>query len=263
MQQLSSTKDDHNQQQGNTNATALVLLNTRGLGGYKSIEEMVKPKSEMPWGNRFTFLPVSIPKLTGGVTDDHANLNPLRFVKEAHWIIKRKRNSAVVYLTGWILEIMRKFRGHECHGSANEEVATGSGVVVEKWWWYGGTMATMLTVVKRRQRWMAVCDDSSEGLCSRGGEEVVARYFHNTMKNSSLAMSNLIGSVTTVEKMALANHPIKGLYFTFIGSPEVLGFDDNLRSRAMVESPLTDYFGIGGGDGDGDFQIPVILSSSL
>ncbi|KAE9444836.1 hypothetical protein C3L33_23266, partial [Rhododendron williamsianum] len=164
MQQLSSTKDDHNQQQGNTNATALVLLNTRGLGGYKSIEEMVKPKSEMPWGNRFTFLPVSIPKLTGGVTDDHANLNPLRFVKEAHWIIKRKRNSAVVYLTGWILEILRKFRGRE--------VATGSGVVVEKWWWYGETMATMLTVVKRRQRWMALCDDSSEGLCSRGGEEV-------------------------------------------------------------------------------------------
>ncbi|KAI8551623.1 hypothetical protein RHMOL_Rhmol06G0200300 [Rhododendron molle] len=159
MQQSSSTKNDHNEQQGNTNATALVLLNTRALGGYKTIGEMVKPKSEMPWGNHFTFLHVSIPKLTGGATDDHANLNPLRFVKEAHGIIKRKRNSAVVYLTGWMLEILRKFRG----------------------------------------------------------PEVVARYFYNTMKNSSLALSNLIGPV---EKMALANHPIKGLYFTVIGTPE-------------------------------------------
>ncbi|KAG5545286.1 hypothetical protein RHGRI_017673 [Rhododendron griersonianum] len=160
MQQSSSTKDDHNQQQGNTNATALVVLNTRALGGYKTVEEMVKPNSEMPWGNHFTFLHVSIPKLTGGASDDQANLNPLRFVKEAHGIIKRKRNSAVVYLTGWMLEILRKFRG----------------------------------------------------------PEVAARYFYNTMKNSSIAMSNLIGPV---EKMALANHPIKGLYFTFIGSPEV------------------------------------------
>ncbi|KAF7139982.1 hypothetical protein RHSIM_Rhsim06G0140300 [Rhododendron simsii] len=99
--------------QGNTNATALVVLNTRALGGYTTIEEMVKPKSETPWGNHLTFLHVSIPKLTGGATDDHANLNPLRFVKEAHWIIKRKRNSAVVYLTGWMLEILRKFRGPE------------------------------------------------------------------------------------------------------------------------------------------------------
>ncbi|KAE9445211.1 hypothetical protein C3L33_22890, partial [Rhododendron williamsianum] len=145
MQQSSSTKDDHdNQQQGNTNATALVVLNTRAPGGYTTIEEMVKPKSKMPWGNRFTFLHVSIPKLTGGATDDHANLNPLRF-------------------------ILRKFRGPE-----------------------------IIKVMKLIL-------------------QVAARYFYNTMKNSSIAMSNLIGPV---EKMALASHPIKGLYFTFIGSPE-------------------------------------------
>ncbi|KAE9445210.1 hypothetical protein C3L33_22891, partial [Rhododendron williamsianum] len=53
----------------------LVVLNTRALGGYTTIEEMVKPKSEMPWGNRFTFLHISIPKLIGGATDDQANLN--------------------------------------------------------------------------------------------------------------------------------------------------------------------------------------------
>ncbi|KAG5545283.1 hypothetical protein RHGRI_017670 [Rhododendron griersonianum] len=162
MQQSSSTKDDHdNQQQGNTNATALVVLNTRAPGGYTTIEEM----------------------LTGGATDDHANLNPLRFVKEAHGIIKRKRNS-VVYLTGWILEILRKFRG----------------------------------------------------------PEVAARYFYNTMKNSSIAMSNLIGPV---EKMALASHPIKGLYFTFIGSPEslavtIMSYIGELRITIRMEKGFMD-----------------------
>lgn len=115
MQQSSiSTEDDHNQQQGITNATALVVLNTRALGGYKTIAEMVKPKPDMPWGNRFTFVHVSIPKLsTGGASNDQADLNPLGFVKEVHWTIKRKRNSAVIYLTGWMLEILRKLRGPE------------------------------------------------------------------------------------------------------------------------------------------------------
>ncbi|XP_058220213.1 wax ester synthase/diacylglycerol acyltransferase 7-like [Rhododendron vialii] len=183
--QQSSTKDDHdNQQQGNTNATALVVLNTRALRGYTTIEEMVKPKSEMPWGNRFTFLHVSIPKLTGGATNDHANLNPLRFVKKAHSIIKRKRNSAVVYLTGWILEILRKFRG----------------------------------------------------------PEVAAQYFYNTMKNSSIAMSNLIGPV---EKMAFGKHPIKGLYFTFIGSPKnlaitIMSYIGELRITIRMEKGFMD-----------------------
>ncbi|KAI8551630.1 hypothetical protein RHMOL_Rhmol06G0200900 [Rhododendron molle] len=185
MQQSSSTKDDHdNQLQGNTNATALVVLNTRALGGYKTVGEMVKLKAEMPWGNHFTFLHVSIPKLTGGASDDQANLNPLRFVKEAHKIIKRKRNSAVVYLTGWMLEILRKFRG----------------------------------------------------------PEVAARYFYNTMKNSSIAMSNLIGPI---EKMALANHPIKGLYFTFIGSPEslaitIMSYIGQLRITIRMEKGFMD-----------------------
>ncbi|KAH7859873.1 hypothetical protein Vadar_006548 [Vaccinium darrowii] len=71
---------------------------------------MVKPNSQMPWGNHFTLLHISIPKLT---CDNQVDSNPLRFVKEAHLMIKRKRNSAGVYLTGWMLEILRKFRGPE------------------------------------------------------------------------------------------------------------------------------------------------------
>ncbi|TYG74334.1 hypothetical protein ES288_D04G174400v1 [Gossypium darwinii] len=39
------------------------------------------------------------------------------------------------------------------------------------------------------------------------------------LKNSSMALSNIIGPV---EQMALANHPIKSLYFMMVGGPEIL-----------------------------------------
>jgi hypothetical protein len=41
------------------------------------------------------------------------------------------------------------------------------------------------------------------------------------MGNSSVVISNLVGPL---EKMALANHPINGLYFSMTGGPEVLIF---------------------------------------
>ncbi|KAL1834311.1 hypothetical protein ACET3Z_003962 [Daucus carota] len=44
----------------NLNANALVLFNTRNLDGYKSVDEMVKTKSTMPWGNNFAFLHIPI-----------------------------------------------------------------------------------------------------------------------------------------------------------------------------------------------------------
>ena len=48
-----------------TNSTVLVvvLLYTRAIAGYKSISETVKTNAEIPWGNHFAFLPLSIPKL--------------------------------------------------------------------------------------------------------------------------------------------------------------------------------------------------------
>ncbi|WJX44862.1 hypothetical protein P8452_31793 [Trifolium repens] len=49
------------------------------------------------------------------------------------------------------------------------------------------------------------------------GHEAVAKIIYNTMGNSSVVVSNLVGPV---EKMALANHPINGLYFTMTGGPE-------------------------------------------
>ncbi|KAE9457678.1 hypothetical protein C3L33_10431, partial [Rhododendron williamsianum] len=188
MQASSSSHGDEEQQQqqqqGNANATALVVLNTRAIGGYKTIGEMVKPNSEMPWGNQFTFLHVTIPKLKHSENDDQTNSNPIRFVKDAHRMIKRKRNSAAVYLTGRMLEILRKFRG----------------------------------------------------------PEAAAQYVYNTLNNSSIAMSNLIGPV---EQMALANHPVKGLYFTLVGGPEslaltIMSYVGKLRITIRMEKGFID-----------------------
>ncbi|KAL1555607.1 wax ester synthase/diacylglycerol acyltransferase 4-like [Salvia divinorum] len=136
--------------------TALVLLNTRAINGYKSIDEMIKPNSDSPWGNRFAFLQVPLPKLTRDEL-----LNPLSFVKKAHRIIKRQKNSAAVYLTGQLLRLITMVRGHEA----------------------------------------------------------TAQHIHATLKNTSMAISNLVGPV---EQMALANHLCKGIYFVVAGPPQSL-----------------------------------------
>lgn len=141
---------------GVAKSTALVLLNTRAIGGYKSVHEMVKPDSDMPWGNRFAFLQVPLPKLTQAELQ-----NPLIFVKISRRSIKRQRNSAAVLLTGHLLNLIRKLKG----------------------------------------------------------PETTAKYIHGTLKNTSMAISNLIGPV---EQMALANHPVKGLYFVVAGPPQSL-----------------------------------------
>nr|GLL34742.1 O-acyltransferase WSD1-like [Ipomoea trifida] len=98
----------------NAECTALVLFNTRAMGGYKSVSEMIKPNAEMPWGNRFTFLPFAIPKLRSPAgAGDGDSSNPLRFIYNAHRMVKRQRNSASVYLTSQLLEFSRKLRGPE------------------------------------------------------------------------------------------------------------------------------------------------------
>nr|GMD36815.1 O-acyltransferase WSD1-like [Ipomoea batatas] len=96
----------------NGECTAMVVFNTRAIGGYKSVSEMIKPNAEMPWGNRFTFVPISVPKLRhpAGAGDSS---NPLRFIYNAHRLVNRQRNSASVYLTGQLLEFSRKLRGPE------------------------------------------------------------------------------------------------------------------------------------------------------
>ncbi|KAM1761134.1 hypothetical protein ACFX11_003943 [Malus domestica] len=132
---------------------ALVLVNTRIThGDYKPVKQMIGPNSEMPWGNRIAFMPVSMPNLT-------EISNPLDFVFEAQKRIKRKRSSFSVYFYNKLFEIVSKLRGHEA----------------------------------------------------------ASRYMHNRLMKSSLMISNMIGPV---EKIALADHPIKGVYFMVLGIPQ-------------------------------------------
>ncbi|KAJ9550108.1 hypothetical protein OSB04_014153 [Centaurea solstitialis] len=92
---------------GNARSTSLVLFNTRSIGGYKSVDEMLrKTEAQSLWGNRFAFLQVWLPKLH----KSDGSLDPLNFVYEAHDIVKRKRNSSAIYLTGMLLESIRKYR---------------------------------------------------------------------------------------------------------------------------------------------------------
>ncbi|KAA8524358.1 hypothetical protein F0562_010781 [Nyssa sinensis] len=99
---------DTNHELSNTESTALVLLNTRNIGGYKSLKDMIKPNAEMPWGNHFAFLHISVPNLTKTEFS-----NPLDFVLKVHRLIKKKRNSVIVCLTARLLESLRKFKGPE------------------------------------------------------------------------------------------------------------------------------------------------------
>lgn len=105
---MQETGQDHSTK---SNSTALVLLNTRNISGYKSVEEMVKPDPNTKWGNQFGFIHVSIPELTRAADE----IYPTKFVFEAQEIIKRKKNSAAVFLTGKLLETLRKYRGPEVH----------------------------------------------------------------------------------------------------------------------------------------------------
>lgn len=167
-------------EQKNANSTALVLLNTRNIAGYKSVKEMLQPSSESKWGNQFAFLHVSVPK----IDKEESSTNPLSFVSKAQDVIQRKRNSAAVILTGKLLDTLQKYRG----------------------------------------------------------PEVTSKYIHNTLKNSSMTISNMIGPM---EKMALANHPVKGLYFMVVGIPEsltitMMSYMGTLRVAVGTEKGLID-----------------------
>ncbi|KAI6693959.1 hypothetical protein NL676_021669 [Syzygium grande] len=164
-----------------SNSTALVLLNTRNLGDYKSVRDMVRPNSKSPWGNNFAFLHVAIPKVEPG---DSQFSDPLKFVHKAREVIKRKRSSFGVVLTGMLLEMMKKCRN----------------------------------------------------------PEEVARHINRTMRNSSMIISNVRGPM---EKLSLDNHPVKGMYFTVVGSPEslqitMISYAGNLRVAVRAEQGFID-----------------------
>ncbi|KAK7267350.1 hypothetical protein RIF29_20019 [Crotalaria pallida] len=99
---------DMNSESKTAESTALVMLNTRNIDGYQSINDMLNTKANGPWGNKISFLHVPIPKLNGNRIS-----NPLEFVWEAHNIIKRKKQSLAVALTGTLLDMESKVRGQE------------------------------------------------------------------------------------------------------------------------------------------------------
>ncbi|CAJ1978917.1 unnamed protein product [Sphenostylis stenocarpa] len=164
---------------GKANSTGLVMLSTRNIGSYQSIQEMMKSDSKSPWGNHISFLHAPIPKLSQASIS-----NPLQFVWKAQKIIKRKRNSFTVFLIEWLLDMELKLRGHEA----------------------------------------------------------VAKHIYGTLRNSSVVVSNLIGPV---EPMVLANHPVKGLYFTMTGGPEsiniaVMSYTTTLRITMKTHKGFID-----------------------
>ncbi|XP_060672753.1 wax ester synthase/diacylglycerol acyltransferase 4-like [Ziziphus jujuba] len=145
-----------NEESTNSNCIAIVLLNTTMLMDYASVNEMMKPDSKTPWGNRFAFLHIPIPK----IRNDQFS-NPLDIVRYAQKVMGRKRKSLSVYLNGRLLEMVKKLKGYEA----------------------------------------------------------AAKVMYNTMTNATMVISNMIG---LVEQMALANHPVKGLYYSLAGTPEDL-----------------------------------------
>ncbi|CAJ1978919.1 unnamed protein product [Sphenostylis stenocarpa] len=139
---------------GKANSTAVVMLNTRNVRGYRSVKEMQNSEVKGLWGNKISFLQISIPKLS-----QSKSFNPLEFVWNARELIKKKRRSFSVYLIGLFLDLEMKLRG----------------------------------------------------------PEAVAKIIYKTLGNSSVVVSNIFGPM---EQMALANHPISGLYFSMTGGPE-------------------------------------------
>ncbi|KAJ0966873.1 hypothetical protein J5N97_023790 [Dioscorea zingiberensis] len=155
--------------------TALVLLNTRAITSYKSMEEMREPNSKARWGNQFAFMHIPMPRF-----DD----NPFHFVLEAQKYIRAKRFSFGIHLTGALLEIIRKLRG--------PQAASG--------------------------------------------------YMLKTSTNSSLMISNMIGPM---EQVQLHGHPISGLHFTLIHTPQsltitILSYMGNVRVAFSAEKGFID-----------------------
>ncbi|XP_043689066.1 wax ester synthase/diacylglycerol acyltransferase 4-like [Telopea speciosissima] len=109
----------------NAHSTALVLLNTRAINNYLSVTEMNKQDSKSPWGNQFGFLHVSIPN-----SDDSELANPLDFVYKGREIIQKKKGSLAVFLTGRLLEMMRKFRGPETTAQYVHSTLTNSSMTI-------------------------------------------------------------------------------------------------------------------------------------
>ncbi|KAA0031532.1 O-acyltransferase WSD1-like [Cucumis melo var. makuwa] len=74
------------------------------------------------------------------------------------------------------------------------------------------------------------------------GHQEVAKFLHNLLKNTTTVISNVIGPL---QQMALDNHPISGLYFTIVGTPQsvtvtMLSYMGKLRVAFRTEKDFID-----------------------
>ncbi|KAK3184112.1 hypothetical protein Dsin_031398 [Dipteronia sinensis] len=74
------------------------------------------------------------------------------------------------------------------------------------------------------------------------GPEAAARYIHGTLQKTSMAITNLVGPV---EQLALAKHPIAGIYFLVAGAPQslsitVISYMGKLRVVVVAEKGFID-----------------------
>ncbi|KAH7669202.1 CoA-dependent acyltransferases protein [Dioscorea alata] len=109
-----------------TKITALVLLNTRAIRTYKNMLEMRSPNSNARWGNHFAFIHVPIPKCD----KKNNKVDPLEFVLKAKKLIKSKKASFGIYLSGAFLEIIRKIRGPEVASGYMLKTLTNSSLAI-------------------------------------------------------------------------------------------------------------------------------------
>lgn len=97
-------KDDVIKQLKNSKLTALSMMNTRTMAGLQNMEEMLKPKAQVPWGNHIGFLPVELP-LMGNLE------NPLDFVKMAKQRLDRHKISLGVFFLGKLPRYIAMLKG--------------------------------------------------------------------------------------------------------------------------------------------------------
>ncbi|XP_058730388.1 wax ester synthase/diacylglycerol acyltransferase 4-like [Vicia villosa] len=117
--------EEMNEKTKTSNSTALVMLNTRNIGGYQSLKEMQKPEYKGLWGNKISFLQIPIPK-----PNQSGILNPLEFVWEAREVIKRKKSSFSVHLIGLLMDLEMKLRGPEAVSKIIYDTIGNTSVVI-------------------------------------------------------------------------------------------------------------------------------------
>lgn len=146
-------------------------------------------------GNDTCLEAVPIPKLSHvGDSSD-----PLEFIREVHKTMDRKKKSSAVYMTSSLIKCVGKFRGPEVHT-----------IILQK--------NKKLHAMRNHKIYMSSVLKFCVCLCVHVPDQVAAKLIHSTLKDSSIALPNLIGAV---EQMAIQNHPVKGFYFTVAGVPVV------------------------------------------